>query len=234
MSSAGSVSCPAEIPVPPYYQIEFMTSPERPADELANLLTHAIGFVLSLAAAAYLMLTVAHATVAVNVACGMYSIALIAVYGASTLSHLFYDVAWRRWFRTLDQACIYLLITGTYTPLAAIYLNHGWWPVLLVLMWICALAGVVRVIFVRDLSATDKISYGVLGLMPVVALLEFLRSGPMSQVVWMIAGGACYLVGTIFLRLSLRVRYAHAVWHLFVIAGSACHYWTIVMAVRPR
>lgn len=211
-----------------------MTSPERPADELANLLTHAFGFALSLAAAGHLMATAASASVPVMVACGLYSVSLIAVYGASTLSHLFYDLAWRRWFRTLDQACIYLLITGTYTPLAVIYLNHGWWPVLLVLMWICALAGVVRVIRVRDLSAADKFSYGILGLMPAVSLLEFSQSGPMSEVLWMIVGGACYLVGTIFLGLSSRVRYAHAVWHLLVIAGSGCHYWTIVMAVRPR
>lgn len=211
-----------------------MTSPERPADELANLLTHATGFVLSLAAAGYLMATAASASVPVMVACGLYSVALIAVYGASTLSHLFYDTSWRRWFRTLDQACIYLLITGTYTPLAVIFLNHGWWPVLLVLMWVCALAGVVRVIRVRDLSATDKLTYGILGLMPAVSLLEFSRSGPMSEVHWMIVGGVCYLVGTIFLGLSPRVRYAHAVWHMLVIAGSACHYWTIVMAVKPR
>ncbi|MBS0203721.1 MAG: hemolysin III family protein [Planctomycetes bacterium] len=214
-----------------HYEIKFMTSPERPADELANLLTHVVGLVLSVVATGYLMLVAANATVPVMVACGFYSGSLIAVYCTSTLSHLFHDTARRRWYRALDQASIYLLITGTYTPLAVIYLSHGWWPVVLVLMWVCTLAGIVRVIQVRDLSRADKFTYGILGLMPIVSLFEFSRRGPASLVAMIVAGGACYLVGTVFLRLSSRVRYSHAVWHLLVMAGSACHYRAILIAV---
>jgi len=212
----------------------FMTSSVRPADEMANLLTHAAGFLLSLVAAVQLMQRVTSASAAVKIACGVYSVSLLLVYGSSTLSHLFYDTQWRRRFRTLDQACIFLLIAGTYTPLGVIYLDHGWWRLLLIVMWVSAFAGVLRVVQVQDLSATDKVFFGLIGFLPVIAIAELARQASTSLVVWIVAGGACYCLGAIFLRLSARIRYSHAVWHLFVVAGSACHYWAILLAVTSR
>lgn len=208
-----------------------MTSSIRPPDELANVLTHTLGLLLSFLAAGSLMTSVADQPVGIKTGCGVYSVALVLVYGSSTLSHLFYDVNWRGRFRTLDQACIFLLIAGTYTPFAMVYMNRGEWWLLLALMWLVALIGVWRVLLVRDLPRIDKVLYGVLGLLPVIVLPALARVAPAALITWIVAGGACYLLGTIFLRLSPVVRYAHAVWHVMVIMGSACHYQAVVLAV---
>lgn len=208
-----------------------MTSRIRPPDELANVLTHGLGLLLSVLAAGSLMTSVADRPVAVRIGCGVYSVTLMLVYGSSTLSHLFYDVHWRERFRTLDQACIFLLIAGTYTPFATVYMNYGDWWWLLLLMWLIALTGVWRVLLLRDLPRVDKILYGVLGLLPVAALPDLSRVAPASLIAWIVAGGACYLLGTIFLRFSAVVLYAHAAWHILVMMGSACHYRAVYLAI---
>lgn len=208
-----------------------MTSVIRPADEMANVVTHGLGFLLGLAAAGHLIQRVASRSASLVTACGIYVVALLLVYACSTLSHLFYDIAWRQRFRTLDQASIFLLIAGTYTPFAVMYLNHGGWQWLLVGMWGLACLGVWRVAHVRDLSRTDKSFYGLMGFLPVVGLGELSRHSPGIVILWIIAGGACYSLGSLFLRFSAPVRYAHAVWHMLVVAGSGCHYWAILLAI---
>ncbi|MFO1043104.1 MAG: hemolysin III family protein [Planctomycetaceae bacterium] len=211
-----------------------MTALIRPADEMANILTHGVGFLLSLAAAVHLMQLVANRSIGLIVVCAVYAATLVLVYASSTLSHLFYDLKWRKFFRTLDQACIFLLIAGTCTPLSVTYLNHGIWPWLLGTMWFLAACGVARAIQVRDLSRSDKSLYGLMGFLPIIGLSEMSRSAPAVLVYWIIAGGACYSIGTVFLMLSARVRFSHAVWHLLVMAGSACHYKAIVLMIADR
>ena len=208
-----------------------MTSRERPADELANLLTHGAGLLICLPATAILMSLAARSPLRVTLACALYSFTLVLVYACSTLSHLFFDIRWRQVFRTADQACIFLLIAGTYTPVAVIYLNQGWWWLVLALMWLLALAGVYRVLRVRDLSRVDKFGFGVMGFAPIVTLAELYKQASPVFVAWIIAGGACYCVGAIFLRMSAQIRYSHACWHLFVLAGSACHFRAILLAL---
>jgi hemolysin III len=207
-----------------------MTSAIRPTDELANVITHGVGFLLGFAGAVHLLQQVDGLTPSLVIACRIYAATLLLVYGCSTLSHAFYDVAWRRRFRTLDQASIFLLIAGTYTPFAVIYM-HGLWQWLLVAMWILAALGVWRVVQVRDLSRMDKCFYGVTGFLPVVGLGELAHLAPATVIFWIIAGGACYTLGSPFLWLSPSVRYAHAAWHTLVMAGSACHYWAILLAL---
>ena len=201
---------------------------------MANVITHGLGFLLSLAAVCILTQRVAGQSTALVAACAIYAAALLLVYGNSTLSHLFYDVAWRQRFRTLDQASIFLLIAGTYTPFAVMYLNHGGWPWLLASMWALAILGIARVITVRDLSRSDKFLYGLIGILPAVGLCELSRHAPGPVIFWIIAGGACYSLGSIFLSLSAAVRYAHALWHILVMAGSACHYWAILLALADH
>lgn len=204
----------------------------RPEDEHANLVTHGLGFLLSLAAATVLMTqAIETRRGSVVLACTIYCCSLIGLYGASTLSHLFHDLTWRRRCRTLDQAFIYLLIAGSFTPVEVMILNRGWWPVLAVAMWTLALLGVFYVLRVGNLSAGARCSYGVLGWLPCVSLPELSAVVPREVLFWMIAGGICYSVGTIFLALDRRVRYFHALWHALVIAGSGCHYIAILMLV---
>lgn len=208
-----------------------MTSAERPADELANLLTHGIGFLLCLPAAAYLLGHVADRSPAIRAACDIYAATMLLTFGSSTLSHLFHDVERRRWYRTLDQASIFLFMAGTYTPFGVALLDHDGWQSLLVVMWLCAAAGVARVLQVRDLSGLDKSAFGVLGCLPAVSFGEMARQAPPGLLPWLYVGGACFGIGAVFLVLSARVRYAHALWHILVIAGCACQYRAILLAM---
>ncbi len=162
----------------------------RPVDEHANLLTHGLGFLLSVIASFVLMSLVINGhQVTRIVACGVYCGSLMALYGASTCSHLFYDVAWRRFFRTLDQVCIYLLIAGSFTPVAVVYLWDGWWPFLLMVMWLLACLGVVLVLSMRDLSPMAKITYGILGWLPIISVKTLFEAAPFEVFMWIIAGG---------------------------------------------
>ena len=211
-----------------------MTSLERPIDELANLLTHGYGLVLSVVASVFLMWTVAGEDAPLIAACGVYCLTLILLYGASTLSHTFHDLEWRRLFRMIDQACIFLKIAGSFTPFAVIYLNHGWWWLILIAMWVLALAGVLLVMRFTYLEGAAMVTYGVLGWLPAISLWELYRQAPPGLLVWLLAGGFFFSTGTIFLRLSDRVRYTHALWHTFVIAGSICHYIAVLVYVAGR
>lgn len=213
---------------------KLMTSLQRPDDEIANAVTHGFGFLLSLAATGFLIHQVRTQSDARIIACGLYSASLIMVFGASTLSHLCYDLRWRQRFRTLDQASIFLLIAGTYTPFAVVYLYQGWWCVVLIIMWIVASLGIARVAYVRDLPRRDKLLFGAMGIIPSATLGELSRLAPTPVLIGILLGGASYLVGTIFLRLSGSVPFTHAVWHMLVVLGSGFHYWSILAAISDH
>jgi hemolysin III len=198
----------------------------RPVDEHANLITHGLGLALSLAASGLLMTLVVQIRSASEiVACGAYCFSLVGVYAASTLSHSFYDRAWRRLFRTLDQAFIFLLIAGSSTPFAALNLGRGWaWSAYLATMWALALAGVGLVIRMRNLTPGVRNIYLLLGWLPVLFSNVIFEAASTEFLVWIFIGGGFYSVGTLFLKFDRHIRYLHALWHTFVIAGSICHY----------
>lgn len=208
-----------------------MSSEQRPVDEAANLLTHGLGLVLSVVATVVMMWIVSGEETRLIAACGVYCLTLILLYAASTLSHSFHDLRRRRLFRMLDQACIYLLIAGSFTPFAVIFLGHGWWWSVLIAMWLLAFAGVLFVLRLRNLSGAVKVTYGLLGWLPAVSLWELYQRAPFEMLIWLLAGGVFYSSGTIFLRLDQKVRYLHALWHAFVIAGSICHYIAVLVYV---
>lgn len=203
----------------------------RPVDEHANLLTHGLGFVLSMPAAAVLMTVVVGICPAPLVAaCGVYCVALVGLYAASTLSHVFHDPGRRRFFRMIDQAFIFLLISGSFTPIGVAYLGKGLWPALPALMWLIALFGVVFVLRVQNLTSAGRLIYLFLGWLPVCAAKALIDAAPHEVLAWLVASGGFYTLGTLFLRYD-RIRYFHAVWHLFVIAGSICHYNALMRLV---
>jgi hemolysin III len=166
------------------------------------------------------------------VGCGVYLASLVTVYAMSTLSHTVRSPSWKLLFRRLDQGFIYLLIAATYTPFSLAYLRGGVWWALLAAMWGVALVGfVAKVFFAHRVEAVSVASYIVLGWMPIVAAQTMIRVMPIGALWWGLAGGVCYTVGTLFLVNDERVRHFHAVWHLCVIAGSACHFLGILIFV---
>lgn len=209
----------------------FETDPQ----ELANTATHGLGFALAVPAAAVMLGTawnqgeIWHIT-----GCAIYAVCLVAVYAASTLSHMFRAPHLRRTFRILDQGTIYLLIAGTYTPFGLVYLRDGWWPSVLAVMWGVALYGFFsKVWFEHRVDAVSATLCLALGWLPIVCVPALVDRVPLSALLWMLAGGICYTVGLIFWHIDRRLPYAHAAWHILVIAGSACHYVGIFYYAIP-
>ena len=204
-------------------------------EEFANRLTHVGGLLLAVVAAAILFYDVAGNTNdALRIGCWIYALALVALFTASALSHSFEHQARRHFFRRLDQGVIFLFIAGTFTPFAIVFLNHqmGW--ILLAIMWVTALIGFCSKMFwAHRVESTAVLPYLAMGWLPVTATRPVLESLPTDGIFWCVAGGLCYTIGTVFLTLDLKVRYFHALWHLWVIAGSYCHFLVIVNYVIP-
>lgn len=201
-----------------------------PSEEIANTITHGLGLALSLVGAGLLMNRAESLGDWWIVAgCGIYTATLIALYAASTLSHTFREPRLRNLFRRLDQACIYLLIAGSITPFALAYLSDGDWWLLLASMWCVALAGFAsKILWGHRVNNVAIWIYLLLGWMPMTAIQPVISRTPAECLWWMLLGGVAYSVGTIFLILDTRVKYFHAVWHLFVIGGSTFHYFVIL------
>lgn len=201
--------------------------------ESLNTVTHGIGLILSLIATVALLVKVAQQhDVWRIVGCSVFCFTLIAVYAASTLSHAFSDPKRRRLFRKLDQGFIYLLIVGTYTPFGLTYLRSGAWLVFLIAMWLAAIFGFIsKIWFSHRIESVTIWTYVLLGWMPIFPSIWLVKTVPFGVLVWMLAGGCCYTVGTIFLMLDVKRFHFHAIWHLLVISGSTCHYVAILFFV---
>jgi len=204
----------------------------RPQDEYANFVTHALGLVLSIAGTWLMMKLV----LGINdfwtvLGCAAYCASLVALYAASTLSHAFFDIHRRHFYRKIDQVCIFYLIAGSFTPFGAVYLRHGWWPALTAGMWILATIGAGMIWHQGFLSATGQKIYLALGWLPAISLPTLITVAPLPVIVWTVAGGLFYTLGTLFLWHDHRVRYFHAMWHTFVIAGSICQFMAILLMI---
>src|SRR3989304_6310318 len=196
------------------------------AEERANALTHGLGFVLSVAGAIAMATNVfGESDMWRQIGCGVYVASLIAVYAMSTLSHSATTQEWRSFYRALDQGCIYFLIAATYTPFSLAYLRTTPWWLLLGAIWGVALWGFLsKVVFAHRVEAVSIWPCIVLGWMPTVSVPALAGIVPAAAFWWMLLGGLCYTVGTIFLRYDYKVRHFHAVWHMLVLAGRACHF----------
>ena len=198
-------------------------------EEKINTATHALGAVLSVVGFELLLSRVFHFGDRLQlIGCVVYASALVAGYAASTLSHSFQHPRLRRLFRILDQAFIFLLIAGTFTPISLTYLRGGAWWYLFGLMWAIALIGFFsKAIFAHQVDAVSTALHVTLGWLPVLAFKPMLSLVP-SGLLWsMFLGGLCYTAGTFFLMRDDRFPYFHGVWHMLVIAGSAFHFWGI-------
>lgn len=204
-------------------------------EEFANGLTHGCGLLFAVVGAAILLNAVAeNANDALRLGCWIYALALVAVYAVSTLSHVFENPARRHFFRSLDQGVIFLFIVANFTPFAIAYLHYETRWIILAIMWAVALTGFCsKVFWGHRVDSTAVTHYLALGWLPVTVIGPILRSLPTEGIMWCVAGGLCYTAGTVFLSFDTKVRYFHALWHLFVMAGSYCHFVVIVDYVIP-
>ena len=200
------------------------------AEEWANSITHGIGVVLSIIGLPVLIvMAVARGRLDLLVGCSIFGCALVLMYAASTLYHSFRKPSLKRILRIVDHSAIYLLIAGTYTPFALLYFNGGLGWTLLCLEWGIALVGIVfKLFFTGRFGIISTIVYIAMGWLAVMVLEPLLAAAPLGCVAWMAAGGLFYTGGIVFYAWE-RLPFNHAIWHVFVLAGSLCHYLALAL-----
>jgi hemolysin III len=210
--------------------------PDSRQSELANTITHAVGVALALAGLAVLV-TIAslHGNARQVVSYSIYGVTLVLLYAASTAYHGIRLSRARRLLRTLDHAAIYLLIAGTYTPFSLISLRGAWGWSLLGVIWALAAIGVVfKIFFIGRFSRTSTLVYLSMGWLALIAARQLFANLPAQGLVLLFAGGLCYTVGILFFAFDRRLRFNHAIWHVFVLAGSVCHFFAVLVSTMPR
>lgn len=207
------------------------------SEELANAATHGLGIGLSLLGFAALMI-VAPATpsdaLLDTASCAIYSVTLVILYTTSTLYHSRFAPRHKKLLRTLDHIAIFLLIAGTYTPFVLITLRGTWGWALFAITWTLAALGVLCELShlrrFRRLMVALYIGMGWVGLIAIKPLMAALAP---TGLLLLFGGGAAYTLGVIFYRMH-ALRYHHAVWHVFVLAGSALQFFAVLIYVLPH
>ena len=200
--------------------------PQTRGEEVANSISHGIGFVLAVAALPVLVSAcVACGGQAINVvAVCVFAATMLLLYGSSTLFHALPAGRAKQVFNKLDHAAIYLFIAGSYTLFALGALHGGWGWALFGVVWGLAVLGTLAKLFNRlrrPLWSTGLyVSMGWLVVAAAVPLIERVSS---AGLILLVVGGLLYTLGAVVFLFDSRVRYAHLVWHLFVMGGSACH-----------
>ena len=202
-------------------------------------LTHLVGVLLAVVALILLLVT-ASGRVDQLVAFGIFGFSLIALYAASALYHLLplSPPAVAR-LRRVDHMTIFLLIAGTYTPICVLALEGGWRTVLLGLVWTLALCGIVLKLLWMDAPRWLSVGlYLAMGWLAVIAASAIFRAVPAGGIAWIIAGGLVYSAGALIYGLKRPnlvpgIFGFHELWHLFVMAGSACHFWVMLRYIAP-
>lgn len=198
-------------------------------EEIANSITHGVGLVASILALPVLLLRAQSSDNPSAIAgAAIFGFSLILLYGASTIYHALPLSDAKRFFRVVDHSAIYLLIAGTYTPFALGPLRGPWGTALLVVIWALALVGIASKLIVGlKLRRASTAMYLVMGWLIVVAVKPLIENVPRAGLIWLAAGGMAYTGGVVFYAMK-RVRYSHMIWHLFVAAGSVCHFMAVL------
>ena len=193
-------------------------------EDLANTLSHGIGLLLAICALPFLVLDALHDDSLAVAGAAIFGGTAIAMYLTSTLYHAIPQADRNGWLRRLDHSAIYLLIAGTYTPVLLGVLRGGIGWTMLAVIWTLAVAGVVFKLLAgaryRKVSVALYVAMGWAALALIQPLWTHMQPGGLA---WLFAGGVAYTAGVAFYLLHERMRYAHFVWHLFVLAGTACH-----------
>jgi len=201
-------------------------------EEIANSITHGIGAVLSVVGlTALVMLAAIYGDAWRVVSFSIYGVTLIILYLISTLYHSFPQPRVKRIFRILDHAAIYLLIAGTYTPFMLVSIRGALGWTLLAIVWGLAVVGVIwKLFFMGRFRYVATIAYLFMGWIAVVAVKPMMTNLSTAGISLVVAGGVLYSLGVLF-YVWRRLPYNHAIWHLFVLAASICHFFAVVTLV---
>ena len=204
-------------------------------EERANAITHGLGVVLGVVGLVLLLIR------AFDYQADMLTVASMAVYGssiillflASTLYHSITTEKTKRLLKTLDHCAIYLLIAGSYTPFLLVSLRTPLAMGLMAVIWGIALVGIImKIAFVYRFKRLSLVTYLAMGWLSLIVVYQLAMNVEMGGLVLLALGGVIYSLGVIF-YVAKRIPYNHAIWHLFVLAGCACHFFAIYLYVTP-
>jgi hemolysin III len=198
-------------------------------EEIANSISHGIGLIAALAATPPLIMeAISRGLPGYVVGVSVFATTMVLLYLASTIYHALPAGKTKRVFRIIEHSAIFLLIAGTYTPFTLGVLRGAWGWTLFGLVWGIALAGVAFKVFQK--IPHPGISTGLylfMGWLILIAAYPMYERVPLSGLLWLVAGGVAYTAGVVFFVTDSRLRYGHFIWHLFVMTGTACHYWAV-------
>lgn len=208
---------------------------ELPVEEVANTLTHGLGLILSIIGFfALVVLAALRGDPVLITGCVVYGLSLVILYGASTIYHSATSLELKKLLQVVDHCCIYLLIAGTYTPFGLVLLDGPLGPTLLAGIWTLAVAGMVlKVIFGNRFPILTVTSYVIMGWLGVFAIQPLFQAFGGVTVALTVAGGLAYTVGVVFFPWK-SIRHHHAIFHVFVMAGSIIHYIAVAFFVLPQ
>ncbi|MDH4190050.1 MAG: hemolysin III family protein [Betaproteobacteria bacterium] len=216
-----------------------MTAPSKSGEraqslgeEIANSVSHGIGLLAALAAAPVLIVHAARradAGAGAIVGASIFAATMILLYLASVVYHALPRNRIKAVFQILDHGAIYLLIAGTYTPFTLGVLHGPWGWTLFGIIWGLALAGItLKAVAGVRFPIVSTLLYLVMGWLAVIAIKPLWLHMPGDGLFWLVAGGLSYTLGVVFFALDGRLRYGHFVWHLFVLAGTVCHFFAVL------
>lgn len=203
--------------------------PQSRGEEIANSVSHGAGFLAAAIATPFLLAEVARdGAVADVVGAVVFAVTVMLAYLASTLYHAVPEPRAKQLLRAIDHGSIFLLIAGTYTPFTLGVLKGGWGWTLFGLIWTLALAGVVmKALGGVRFRRFSMVVYLAMGWLVIVAIGPLMERMAPAGVAWLVAGGVAYTAGVAFYALD-RYRFCHFVWHLFVLAGTVCHFIAVM------
>ena len=205
-----------------------------PAEEKINVASHAVGLVLSLIGSVFL---VTHASAHGNIwhvtSFSIFGASLVALYATSTIYHSATNPESRLRLRVVDHAMIYVLIAGTYTPIALITMNGATGWALFGISWGMAFTGIIlKLFFTGRFHLLSTLMYVFMGWIVVFAIDPLVENLPHNGLIWLISGGIAYTVGAILYAIK-SIKFNHAIFHIFVLLGSGCHFITVYFYVLP-
>jgi hemolysin III len=214
-----------------------MTKPKfltAPVEEIANTITHGFGLVLSLVGFVFLVVMASIKGDGWHIASSVvYGSSLVILYGASTFYHGATDPKAKRILQIVDHCCIYLLIAGTYTPFTLVVLRGSFGQSLFAFVWFFAIACILlKIFFGNRFMVVSVLSYLVMGWVGIVAVQPLFEALGFVPIALVVAGGIAYTLGVIFFAWH-RLPHHHAIWHVFVLAGSVLHFLAIAIYVIP-
>ena len=208
-------------------------------EELANAYSHLLGALLAMLGLVLMIYqSVAHGTALHIITTSIFGATAVILYLSSTITHILPMGLTKDWFFNMDRIAIYMLIAGTYTPLALVGIGGplGW--LMFGIEWGIALVGTLLILFKpgnydKGVNTFYVVSYAVMGWLILIAIVPIINSFPPMCVIWILTGGLSYSLGIVFFKIS-KFPYHHLVWHLLVIAGSLSHFFAVFFYVIPR